>query len=260
MVGRELNDRFPERSTFPGAPLLEVRALSSMHTGLENVSFTLRRGEVLGVAGLDGSGRTELLECIFGISRKKSGEILLSGIPMQNRTPKEAKRNGFALLTEERRRDGIFGALSIRENVTISSLPSYSRLFILNSKSMSEATQDGIYRLKIKTPSEKTRIRSLSGGNQQKVILARWLLTKPKILLLDEPTRGIDIGANYEIYQLINSLVEDGLGVIMVSSEMSELIGMSDRILVMSGGLVAGILDKASATQEQIMTLAAKNL
>ena len=260
MVGRELNERFPERNNKPGEVLLEVRSLTAEHNHLKDASFFLRKGEVLGVAGLDGSGRTELLECLFGISKKKKGEITLDGKRVQNRSPKEAKKNGFALLTEERRRDGIFSPLSIRENVTVSSLGRYCDLFVLRNEKMSKATRDSIRSLRIKTPSEKTKIRSLSGGNQQKVILARWLLTNPKVLMLDEPTRGIDVGAKYEIYQLINSLVERGLGVIIVSSEMSELLGMSDRIIVMSGGLVAGEISAHDATQEKIMALAAKNL
>jgi methyl-galactoside transport system ATP-binding protein len=258
MVGRELDERFPERKSTPGDVMLEVKDLAAEYTRLKSASFVLRRGEVLGVAGLDGSGRTELVECIFGLSKKRRGDIIVEGKKIKISSPKEAKDAGFALITEERRRDGIFGALSIKENVTLSNLAQYRSFLFLKEKKMSRDTQRSIKSMRIKTPSDKTKIRSLSGGNQQKVILSRWLLTKPKILMLDEPTRGIDIGAKYEIYQIINSLVEAGLGVIMVSSEMSELIGLSDRIIVMSDGVVAGEIKAEEATQEKIMAIAAR--
>jgi len=258
MVGRPLTERFPKRSNKIGEVLFEAKEIFGSYSRLKRASLVLRRGEVLGVAGLDGSGRTELLECIFGLSQRGGGELIINGRTVKNRNPEEAKRNGFALLTEERRRDGIFSVLSIRDNTTVSSLERFSKFGLLSDKSLSEATLESIKKIKIKTPSEKTKIGTLSGGNQQKVILSRWLLTEPRVLLLDEPTRGIDVGAKYEIYLLINKLAEQGRGVIIVSSEMPELLGLSDRIIVMSGGVVAGELDGNAATQEKIMELAAK--
>ena len=213
---------------------------------------------MLGLAGLDGSGRSELLECIFGLSSRKEGRVIIEGKEVTPSSPAKAIEAGLALLTEERRAGGIFPALSIRENTVISSLADHSVLGFLSSRSMSRATRESIERLRIKTASEKTKIQTLSGGNQQKVILSRWLLTDPTVLLLDEPTRGIDVGAKYEIYKLIRELSREGRGVIMISSEMPELIGMCDRILVMSGGKVAGELQAQDVTQEKIMALAAK--
>lgn len=257
MVGRELTNRFPPKTNKIGEALLEVEGLTAMYSHLKDVSFTLKKGEVLGIAGLDGSGRTEVLENIFGVATKKSGTIKLHGQQINNRTAGEAIKNKFALLTEERRATGIFGILDIKENTTISSLKKYMRGPLLDDSKMREVTDWSIKAMRIKTPNQETKIRSLSGGNQQKVILGRWLLTDPEVLLLDEPTRGIDVGAKYEIYQLILDLAVQGKGVIMVSSEMPELLGVCDRILVMSGGRLAGEVDAKSTTQEEIMTLAA---
>lgn len=258
MVGRELTNRYPEKDNVVGEPLLEVKGLTAAYSALKDVSFVAKKGEVLGVAGLDGSGRTELLENIFGIATKKSGEIYLHGKQVLNRNARESLHNKFALLTEERRATGIFGIRDIQANTTISSLSRYKTGPFLSEKKLSEATEWGIKAMRTKTPSQRTQIRSLSGGNQQKVILARWLLTEPEVLLLDEPTRGIDVGAKYEIYQLILDLAKQGKSVIMVSSEMPELLGVCDRILVMSGGRLAGEVDAKTTTQEEIMTLAAK--
>ena len=258
MVGRELTNRYPEKENVVGEPLLEVKGLTAAYSALKDVSFVAKKGEVLGVAGLDGSGRTELLENIFGVATKKSGEIYLHGKQVLNRNARESLNNKFALLTEERRATGIFGIRDIQANTTISSLSRYKTGPFLSEKKLSEATEWGIKAMRTKTPSQRTQIRSLSGGNQQKVILARWLLTEPEVLLLDEPTRGIDVGAKYEIYQLILDLAKQGKSVIMVSSEMPELLGVCDRILVMSGGRLAGEVDAKKTTQEEIMTLAAK--
>ena len=259
MVGRELTQRYPDSNNRKIADvLLEVKNLSGLYSKLREVSFTLRSGEILGVAGLDGSGRTELLETLYGIAQRKSGEIYLSGKKISNRNAKNSIKNGFALLTEERRATGIFGILSIRDNAVISSLENYKTGIFLRNKKMKNSTDYVIKSMRVKTPSQSTKIRTLSGGNQQKVILGRWLLTKPKILLLDEPTRGIDVGAKYEIYQLIQNLASEGKGVIMVSSEMPELLGVCDRILVMSGGRLAGEVYPESTTQEEILSLAAK--
>ena len=259
MVGRELTNRFPPKENVPGEVILEVEHLSGKYTRLKDASFQLRAGEILGIAGLDGSGRTEVLENLFGSMTKGGGTIRLHGKEIKNRNPRESIKNGFALLTEERRATGIFGIRSILDNTVISNLKNYLIGGIcLSDKKMREDTEWSIQAMRIKTPSQETQIRSLSGGNQQKVIIGRWLLTKPEVLLLDEPTRGIDVGAKYEIYELIINLAKEGKGVVMVSSEMPELLGVCDRILVMSGGQLAGEVDAKNTSQEEILTLAAK--
>ena len=258
MVGRELTQVYPPKTNKPEGVLLEVEGLSAEYSKLRDVSFKARRGEILGVAGLDGSGRTELLENIFGVATRKSGTIKIDGKAIKNRNAGESIKNGFALLTEERRATGIFSILNIRENATIASLDKCKTGPFLSKAQLKKNTEWCIISMRVKTPSQETKIRSLSGGNQQKVILGRWLLTEPTVLLLDEPTRGIDVGAKYEIYQLIIDLAEKGKTVIMVSSEMPELLGVCDRILVMSGGKLAGEVDASTATQEEIMSLAAK--
>ena len=259
MVGRELTNQFPPKTNTPGDVYLKVENLTGMYNHLRNVSFEARRGEILGLAGLDSSGRTETLESIFGVRTRKAGTITLAGKQCLNRDAGESIKNGFALLTEERRATGIFGCLSIKDNTVISSLKRHKRLGLyLSEKSQRADTQYYIDAMRTKTPSQDTKIRSLSGGNQQKVIIGRWLLTDPEVLLLDEPTRGIDVGAKYEIYQLILDLANKGKTVIMVSSEMPELLGVCDRIVVMSGGRVAGEVNACNTTQEEIMTLAAK--
>jgi methyl-galactoside transport system ATP-binding protein len=259
MVGRELTERFPPKNNKIGEVVMKVDNLSTRYAPIRDVSFELRSGEIVGVAGLGGAGRTELLESIFGLCEKKSGIIRLHGKEISNRTPREAKKNGFALLTEERRANGIFGILDITDNTVISGLSKYRAAgLFLNESKMKKDTEWSIKSMRIKTPSRATKIGTLSGGNQQKVILGRWLLTEPEVLLLDEPTRGIDVGAKYEIYQLMISLAEAGKCIMMVSSEMPELLGVCDRILVMSGGRLAGELDAKSATQEKIMELASR--
>ena len=257
MVGRELGGRFPEKYRGAGDELMRAESLTARYNQLKDVSLSLRKGEVLGVAGLDGSGRTELLESLYGLNTLESGRLFLNGKEIHNRTPKDAIKNGFALVTEERRAGGIFPGLDIRENTVISSLKKYALGSLISKKRAVKATEGMINTLRIKTPNWRTKIRSLSGGNQQKVIFGRWLLTEPTVLLLDEPTRGIDVGAKYEIYSLIHSLAESGKGVIMVSGEMPELLGVCNRIIVMSGGRVAGEVGE-DATQEEILTLAAK--
>ena len=259
MVGRELTNQFPPKTNVPGDIYLRVDGLTGMYNQLKDVTFHARRGEILGLAGLDSSGRTETLESIFGIRTRKEGIISLNDQPCFNRNAQESIKNGFALLTEERRATGIFGCLSIKDNTVISSLKRHLRFGLwLSDKTQREDTQHYIDAMHTKTPSQETKIRALSGGNQQKVIIGRWLLTEPEVLLLDEPTRGIDVGAKYEIYQLILDLANKGKTVIMVSSEMPELLGVCDRIVVMSGGRVAGEVDARNTTQEEIMTLAAK--
>ncbi len=261
MVGRDLGDRYPAKNTQIGDTVLEIEHLSSRYAQVKDVSLHLRRGEIVGLAGLAGAGRSELLENIFGLAARSEGTLTLHGKEIRNSSAREAIRNGFALLTEERRATGIFGILDITENTTVSSLSSY-RLggFLLSERKRRDATDDMIDKLAVKTASRGTQIRTLSGGNQQKVILGRWLLTGPEILLLDEPTRGIDVGAKYEIYSLLQRLAESGKAILMVSSELPELLGVCHRIYVMSGGEITGEVDAARATQEQIMTLAAKNV
>ena len=265
MVNREMTNRFPAKDNVPGDVLMEVSHLTGKYMPTcQDVSFGLRAGEVLGVAGLVGSRRTELLSTIFGIMARESGEIKLNGKPISNKTPRQSIKNGFAMLTEERRATGIFPYASILFNTVISNLGSYQRGPLLSDKKMTTDTDWSISSMHIKTPSQKTLIKNLSGGNQQKVILGRWLLTKPDVLLLDEPTRGIDVGAKYEIYELILQLAREGKAVMMVSSEMPELIGICDRILVMSNGHMAGILERGKDfggienEQETIMRLAAQ--
>ena len=259
MVGRELTNRFPPKTPIVSKEeILRVEGLTAMYSHLKDVSFSMKKGEILGVAGLDSSGRTELLENIFGNATRKSGKIFKDGKLVANKDPRDSIKNGFALVTEERRATGILGILNIRENTVIASLKKYAKGPLLSDKKMAEATDRMIKAMHIKTPSQKTKIQSLSGGNQQKVIFGRWFLTDPDVLLLDEPTRGIDVGAKYEIYELIQGLSSQGKSVIMVSSEMPELLGVCDRILVMSGGRLAGEVDANNTSQEEIMTLAAK--
>ncbi|MBR6728029.1 MAG: sugar ABC transporter ATP-binding protein [Clostridia bacterium] len=261
MVGRELTERFPPKRAVPGEVIFEARGIGSRYAAVKNASITLRKGEIVGLAGLAGAGRSEFLENIFGLSARESGTLWLNGREIYNRTPKEAISNGFAFLTEERRATGIFGILNITENTTLAALKNYRRVgILLSDRARRQDTDKMIDRLSVKTASRSTQIRTLSGGNQQKVILARWLLTTPSILLLDEPTRGIDVGAKYEIYQLMEQLAEDGRSILMVSGELPELLGVCHRIYVMSGGEITGEVDAATATQEEIMALAAKNV
>ncbi|PKM51954.1 MAG: galactose/methyl galactoside ABC transporter ATP-binding protein MglA [Firmicutes bacterium HGW-Firmicutes-7] len=262
MVGRDLTHRFPVKTNQPGEVIMTVENLTSLHQpSVIDVSFDLRKGEILGIAGLVGSRRTELLETIFGTRAKKSGVIYLHGKVIKNKFPKESIKNGFALVTEERRETGIFGVANIIFNAVIANLKRYVQpIKILNNKKMQEDTAWVINSMSVKTPSHKTRISSLSGGNQQKIILGRWLLTEPEVLLLDEPTRGIDVGAKFDIYELMIELGAKEKGVIMVSSEMPELLGVTDRILVMSNGRVAGIVNTNETNQEEILRLAAKYL
>ena len=258
MVGRELTEMYPKKTNTPGKVILKVEGLSSKHNHVKDVSFDLRQGEIIGFAGLAGAGRTEVIENIFGISERESGRIYLGDKEIKNRDPREAIRNGFALITEERRATGIFGILDICENTTVSGLKKYLRFGLLSDKKRREDTDWAIRSMNIKTASQKTQIKLLSGGNQQKVIIGRWLLTEPEILMLDEPTRGIDVGAKYEIYQLIDALAAKGKSIIVISSELPELLGICDRIYVMSSGRIAGEVDAKKTTQEEIMTLASK--
>ncbi len=262
MVGRDLEDRFPPKDNVPGEVKLSVRGLSTKYKPLvRDVSFELREGEILGVAGLVGAGRTELVEAIFGVRTREAGEILLDGKPLANPSPNKAIRDGFAYLTEERRETGIYPMADITFNTTIANVEAYKgKAGFLSDRKMEKDTDAQIKAMRIKTPSKREPIRSLSGGNQQKVIIGRWLLTQPDVLLLDEPTRGIDVGAKYDIYQLIINLAKSGKSVVVVSSEMPELIGITNRILVMSNGRMAGVVDTDKTSQEEIFHLATKYL
>ena len=260
MVGRELNNVFPPKDNVPSDEVvLKVEGLTAMYRNLKDVSFELRKGEILGIAGLVGSGRTETLEGIFGLLTLKSGKIIKNGVEIKTKKPSSAMKHGFAMLTEERRTTGIFPILSVRSNITIANLKKYKRMnFYISDKMMSADAEWAIKTLRVKTSGQRALIRSLSGGNQQKTIFGRWLLTNPDVLLLDEPTRGIDVGAKYEIYQLMIDLAKQGDSIIMVSSELEELLGICDRIIVMSGGYKTGDLNAQTTTQEEIMTLASK--
>ncbi|MED1785223.1 sugar ABC transporter ATP-binding protein [Brevibacillus fortis] len=262
MVGRDLTQRFPSRSNTPGDAILKVEGLSSPFSqSFQHVSFELRKGEVLGVGGLVGAQRTELIEALFGLRAVSEGKVSINGQEVRIKSPKDAKKYKMALLTEERRVTGIIPVLSILENTVIANLASYQTPFLLlNERKQREDVGRSIDMLRVKTPSMKALIKNLSGGNQQKVLLARWLLTDPDILLLDEPTRGVDVGAKYEIYSIIAELASQGKGIIMISSEMPELLGMSDRIMVMCEGKLSGFLSGTAATEEEIMRLATKHL
>ncbi|NLC66102.1 MAG: ATP-binding cassette domain-containing protein [Clostridium sp.] len=261
MVGRDLVNRFPENTNTPEEVVLKVENFTGkFQPNIRDVNFELKSGEIFGIAGLVGSKRTEVLEALFGVSTLESGKLYLHGKEIKNKDASTAIKNGFAFLTEERRATGIFPTLNIKENSTIANINNYKKNGFIDNKKAVEDTKWVIDSMSVKTPSMKTLIKSLSGGNQQKVVIGRWLLTEPEILLLDEPTRGIDVGAKYEIYELIISLAERGKSVIMVSSEMEELLGICDRIMVMSNGKVAGIEDADKLDQEKIMTLSAKYL
>lgn len=263
IVGRELTNRFPEKTSSPQQEvLLKVEHIKGFYDpAVQDASFELHKGEILGVAGLMGSRRTELVETIFGIRTKKDGTIEKDGKGVGNHNAREAIDNGFALITEDRRQNGIFAGLDIEFNATIANIRGYANaLGVIDKKKMKRDTDWVIQRMKVKTPSQKEKIGNLSGGNQQKVIMGRWLLVDSEIMMLDEPTRGIDVGAKYEIYQLVMEYAAKGKGVIFISSEMPELLGVTDRILVMSNGRVAGIVDTASTSQEEILKLSAKYL
>ena len=259
MVGRELTNVYPERKNEPGDVILEVNDLCSIHANsFQHVSFNLRKGEILGFGGLVGAQRTELLEGIFGIRGIESGEIKINGTPVKIKKPSDAMKAGIGLITEDRRGNGIFGCLSIKDNVGVSVYNKYLKAgFVLDHKRINGVVDDSIKKLRIKTPSMKEHIANLSGGNQQKVIVARWLANDPDILIMDEPTRGIDVGAKHEIYEIMNDLAAQGKAIIMISSEMAELLGMSDRVYVMCDGKLRGeITEKEEMTQAKVMSYA----
>ena len=258
MVGRELTNLYPKRENVPGDVVFEVEDFTSINPrSFRHVSFNLRKGEILGVAGLVGAQRTELMEGLFGTRSHTSGTIKYQGRELHIRRPKDAIDQGIAMLTEDRRGSGIMGVLSVADNISIASLNKYvDHGFVLNTKKINDLVEENRQKMNIMTPSGKTLIKSLSGGNQQKVLIGRWRANNPDVLILDEPTRGIDVGAKYEIYCIIADLAKQGKSIIMISSEMGELIGMSDRIMVMCDGRMTGVIDGKDANQENIMALA----
>ena len=256
MVGRQLDQEFPPRTSSVGDCVLDVRNLTR-GDAVRGVSFQVRRGEIVGLTGLVGAGRTETARLIFGADRPDAGEFLLNGEPLRIRNPSDAIRSGICLLTEDRKSEGLVIGHSIRENFGLPNLPQWSSGGLLNGKGERAAFSGWIEKLQIRTANMETPARNLSGGNQQKVVLSRWLQRNCDVLIFDEPTRGIDVGARYEIYQLMNSLVAGGKAILMISSELPEVLGMSDRILVMREGRISGeITDVPKATQQDIMTLA----
>jgi inositol transport system ATP-binding protein len=255
MVGRELQDMFPKKAVEIGETVLDVRNLSRRGR-FSNVSFTLRRGEILGIAGLMGAGRSEVMETIFGLARPDEGEIRIRGKKVDIRSPRDAKRLGLAFITEDRKLTGLFLPHSVKDNMVAASLHRFSRNLFMKEREIREACQQQRERLLIKTPNLNQAVKNLSGGNQQKVLFAKWLLTDADILILDEPTRGVDVGAKSEIYGLMSELAASGKAIIMISSELPEILGMSDRILVMHEGKLTGELTREEADQVKIMRYA----
>jgi inositol transport system ATP-binding protein len=255
MVGRELTHLFPKEDVEVGEVVMSVRGLTR-HGVINDISFDLRRGEILGLAGLMGAGRTEVLEAIFGVTKVDAGEVVIRGKTVHIKSPADAIEAGMGLLTEDRKLTGIMGALSVRDNMTIANLNRFSPGGILRKRQMEAACQAQRQALAIKTPSLAQLIKNLSGGNQQKVLVSRWLLTLPDVLMIDEPTRGIDVGAKSEIHRLMSGLAKEGKAILMVSSEMPEILGMSDRVLVMSGGRITAEFSRADVTQEKVLEAA----
>ncbi|MBZ5726631.1 MAG: sugar ABC transporter ATP-binding protein [Acidobacteriia bacterium] len=256
MVGREISTIFPKREIPQGGVVLETRRLGSRAAGIRDVSLSVRRGEILGLAGLVGSGRTQLAETLFGLTPADSGEIVLHGRPVRIPSPEHAIRLKIGYVPEDRRRHGVVGEMPVAENTTLANLRAVSRRGMIDRACECALARQYVDRLRIKTDSIHAPAESLSGGNQQKVALARWLAIAPEVLILDEPTQGVDVGSKSEIHGLMVELAERGLAIIMISSELPEILGMADRIAVMHGGAVAGTLSRAEATQQKILSLA----
>jgi inositol transport system ATP-binding protein len=254
MVGRTLTDMFHKESTDMGSVFLDVQNLSGK--GFRNVSFQVKRGEILGLAGLIGAGRTELMEGVFGVTRTHGGTISINGKEVKIKSPADSIRSGMALLTEDRKLTGLYLNASVRENMFIANINRYMLGPFIRFRKIEKDCERMRSLMRIKTPSLMEIVKNLSGGNQQKVLISRWLLTEPDLLILDEPTRGIDVGAKSEIYRLMTEFVRSGKAIIMISSELPEILGMSDRIMVMHEGDKAGELSRAEATQEKILHLA----
>ncbi len=263
MVGREITNFYPKEKVPISGPIMEVKDFSVPHPSIpdrkiiDNVSFTLHKGEILGIAGLVGAGRSELVNAIFGKEPKLSGKVYINGREVQIKSPFDAMKHGMALLTEERKKDGIISGMSIRENITLPLLKTVSRRGVLNFKKERELSGKYFESLNVKAPGTDMLVGQLSGGNQQKVVLGKWIAREPQILILDEPTRGIDVGAKYEIYKIIVDLARQGKGVIMISSELPELLSMADRIMVISDQKIRGTLSAEEATQQKVMELSA---
>ncbi|XQY91504.1 sugar ABC transporter ATP-binding protein [Metabacillus sp. HB246100] len=255
MVGRQLGERFPARQTTLGAERLKVEQLTCKGV-FEDISFSVREGEVLGVAGLMGAGRTEIMEAIFGYRSYQSGRIVIDGNDVKMKNPYEAIKQGIGFVTEDRKGEGLVVDLSVRENFSLTNLDRISSKQVIASSKEEEFVDELIEKLHVKTASRELSVKSLSGGNQQKIVIGKWLGTNPKILILDEPTRGVDVGAKKEIYQLINQLTQEGVAIVMVSSELPEILGMSDRVLVIHEGKVSAMIPIKEANQEKIMQAA----
>ncbi|WP_026487279.1 sugar ABC transporter ATP-binding protein [Caldanaerobius polysaccharolyticus] len=260
MVGRSLKEKFPKHQCKRGKKILEVKNLTREKV-LKNVSFELYEGEILGIAGLMGAGRTELARALFGADKFKEGEIILDGKSIKINNPCDAIKNGIGYISEDRKREGVLLSLPVDQNITLASLDNIcSKAWVIDYKKEKEVAQSFVKSLKIKTPSLSQKVKNLSGGNQQKVALAKWLnISNLRVLIFDEPTRGIDVGAKVEVYNLMNQLLDQGIGIIMISSELPEILGMSDRILVMHEGKITGELMREEATQEKIMQYATGN-
>jgi rhamnose transport system ATP-binding protein len=256
MVGREIAAIYPKREVPLGEIVLETRGLNSREAGVQDVTISVRRGEVLGIAGLVGSGRTELAEVLFGIAPADSGEIRVGGNHCTIHTPAEAIARGIGYVPEDRRRHGVVLEMAVAANASLACLNSISRGGMIDAARERDLARNFASRLEIKTSSLYAEAGTLSGGNQQKLALARWLAIAPQVLILDEPTQGVDVGSKSEIHRIIMDLAEQGVGLIMISSELPEILGMSDRIAVMHGGRIAGILPRAQATQQSILSLA----
>ncbi len=261
MVGRTLDKRFPDADNTVGDDYLEIRGLSTRYAPqLRDISLSVKRGEIFGLYGLVGAGRSELLEAIFGLRTIADGEISLAGKKIRLKSSRDAMKLNFAFVPEERKLNGMFAKGSIEYNTTIANLPAYKRYGLLSKKKLQEAAEREIKAMRVKCVSPSELISALSGGNQQKVIIGKWLERDPDVLLLDEPTRGIDVGAKYEIYQLIIRMAREGKTIIVVSSEMPEILGITNRIAVMSNYRLAGIVDTKSTDQEALLRLSARYL
>jgi rhamnose transport system ATP-binding protein len=256
MIGRELSAVFPKRPVPLGEVALEVRQVRNRAAGLRDISFSVRRGEILGVAGLVGSGRTQLAETLFGLTPKDQGEIRRDGRVVTIDSPAAAIAAGIAYVPEDRRQHGVVLDMSVTANASLASLPRVSRHGLIDRAAERGAAEDHVARLRIKTASIDSEVGTLSGGNQQKVALARWLSASPAVLILDEPTQGVDVGSKAEIHELMQQLAERGLAIVMISSELPEILGMSDRVAVMHAGAIRAILTRDEATPARVMSLA----
>ena len=256
MVGRDLSSVFPKKEVTAGEVVFELRDFGNQALGLSGINLSVRAGEIIGVAGLVGAGRTELASTIFGLQAADTGEMFLRGKQVWFANPEQAIDEGLAYLPEDRRRHGVILDMSIRANITLASLKEFSRGGWFDFGREAKLAADYARRFAIKAPSIFSHVSTLSGGNQQKVALSRWLATKPSVLILDEPTQGIDVGAKAEIHALMCELAASGMAIIMISSDLPEVLGMSDRIAVMKGGTIAGVMNRGEATQEKILALA----